>query len=1530
MTKIKNTEAYPIKKYPVPADYVIGSDSEDNGKTVNFNLETIINMVDGLIDYQYSLSSLPITTPNGDGFFQSQGITDFSAITKFQISKITLGGQNLDVFYNYLITNFTEYSIFLVSKTNRSIFAYYKIAAVAEIDDYYEFTVMLSSANSYLGQLEDKEIYSFEYNKVDDNNPLTVITQTITDGDTTHAPSGDAVFDALAAIEAQIPDVFTKIVYFNSTNPATATIFDIENPPVTNDNALKNNVNYLYIGTDASTWVYKTSPAGYVTYIVTSGASNFYITGTSIDAGGIKTGSITKRGEMVIDSQTALVSGFKIAQNPGTSALGTFSILTRNNTTGLIEKTLDSNYIHSSGNELSLTGLKQWTNTGATTVNAILLVNNGTVGTSSLGVDSNSSGIAVKVSNNSTGNGIYGDNTSSGNFMVVNGSPSSTGFSYVGQNNGANTFTVTKAGDINANSFIKTGGTASQFLKANGSVDSNIYALDSEVVHRTSLETIRGLKLFQNPTSVDQAGISMSYAAAGPNGLSLTTLNNSSANTGVIFENRGTTNSSAFLVELGSSNANAEGISINTRPTAVPDTYPIRIFQGANHANTKFSVRDTGDTTANSFIKIGGTAAQFLKADGSVDSNAYAIDLNVLHKTGNETFDGIKSSTNNASTPTSGIELTNNGSVPSYVLRLTNTSTGTGFLFDNIGAGLGFSLNNSGSGVGFRIINSTTGIGQTVTNNSTGLGLQNTNIASGVLASYNSQTGSTGDLMQFQKNSVLTSKIDQNGRYSIVGGTSSQFLMADGSVNSAIFSDNSAGAIEGFAVTNNGNGTVNIATGTAYLRATNDPYAQLVKYTIPAVTNLALTDNANNFILVDYNGGSPALTVTTNTATINTETNSLAIVISRVGTTLDYLSLVGQNVDANAKLRVRFLNQEGIRRANGAGLGFSARNLTLTAGVLFSGLIRINSPAFNTASPDTFTQVYNNGAVWTRTTGQTQVNNTQYNNGGVLTNLGNNDYRTDYIYLLPNNPSKLYLVLGTASYASLTAARTAPVPSLLPSELQNLGLLVGRIIIQRLGVNITESSSAFDVVFADSSVPNHNDLAGIQGGAVGDYQHLTTAEKALVTGSVQGSGVSGQVAYWTGTKLQAGSSKFLYNEPTNVLTLNASSGFFDVAKTVNGTTASPSFENILRYGSANSYSFIQGGNSNTTDFGTYLNFVINSSASNSPINAMTILPSGNLGIRTLTPNFNLHLNSPANSTYFQITSALSGTTNVDGLLIGMANNNDAQFINRENSSIQFHTNNTEKLRIQGDGNVVIGATSANGRLEVASTGNNVSFTGLPSGSIVIGNNHPSNALPAIVGKSANSVGLQLNTMTADSLISGDMQFVTRELGNTDFTTLTNSAFRFTRFSTSLIDILRNGNVGFGISAPNYPLHIHHATPYIQLTTPTTGTTTNDGFVMGVNASSDVQLINRENTSLQIWTNNTEKLRVFGSGGVSIGNTTDPGAGVINVGQLKINAMNTAPATATSAGVVGEIRVTAGFIYVCSATNTWVRAALATF
>lgn len=107
---------------------------------------------------------------------------------------------------------------------------------------------------------------------------------------------GTSTTNALDNLNSKIPTDYSKIVYVNAANPNSATIFDLNNPPITNDNLLKTDVNNLYIGSDASTWVY--NGAVYVTKTVTSTTSNFYLYGTTTDAGASKTAPIIRSGNM--------------------------------------------------------------------------------------------------------------------------------------------------------------------------------------------------------------------------------------------------------------------------------------------------------------------------------------------------------------------------------------------------------------------------------------------------------------------------------------------------------------------------------------------------------------------------------------------------------------------------------------------------------------------------------------------------------------------------------------------------------------------------------------------------------------------------------------------------------------------------------------------------------------------------------------------------------------------------------------------------------------------------------------------------------------------------------------------------------------------------------------------------------------------------------------------------------------------------------------------------------------------------------
>jgi len=57
---------------------------------------------------------------------------------------------------------------------------------------------------------------------------------------------------------------------------------------------------------------------------------------------------------------------------------------------------------------------------------------------------------------------------------------------------------------------------------------------------------------------------------------------------------------------------------------------------------------------------------------------------------------------------------------------------------------------------------------------------------------------------------------------------------------------------------------------------------------------------------------------------------------------------------------------------------------------------------------------------------------------------------------------------------------------------------------------------------------------------------------------------------------------------------------------------------------------------------------------------------------------------------------------------------------------------------------------------------------------------------------------------------------------------------------------------------------------------------------------------------------------------------DVTANVITVDQFRLSALNTPPSSASDTGTLGEIRIDGDYIYVCTATDTWKRVAIATW
>ncbi|CAB4123423.1 hypothetical protein UFOVP43_4 [uncultured Caudovirales phage] len=264
------------------------------------------------------------------------------------------------------------------------------------------------------------------------------------------------------------------------------------------------------------------------------------------------------------------------------------------------------------------------------------------------------------------------------------------------------------------------------------------------------------------------------------------------------------------------------------------------------------------------------------------------------------------------------------------------------------------------------------------------------------------------------------------------------------------------------------------------------------EYVIPAASGLALTDNVANYLVVNYNGGSPVYQIITNPALITNSDIVGASLLWRSGTDVHFQN-INWGLSTASRLNRRLVQTDRYQRASGLTLGESTgRVITLTAGVVWYGVSEINELAVTSASSNS-DFYYHVAGVDTKSVVST-YNNTQYDDGTGLQTLSNGRYAVNWVYRYLDGAGlpKLAYNLGSGNYT--LAQATASSPPAPPAILTSIAILVGRIIVLKSAATATQIDSAFTQVFSSTTVTDHDDLSGLQGGAAAEYFHLTSAE----------------------------------------------------------------------------------------------------------------------------------------------------------------------------------------------------------------------------------------------------------------------------------------------------------------------------------------------------------------------------------------------------------------------------------------------------
>ena len=316
----------------------------------------------------------------------------------------------------------------------------------------------------------------------------------------------------------------------------------------------------------------------------------------------------------------------------------------------------------------------------------------------------------------------------------------------------------------------------------------------------------------------------------------------------------------------------------------------------------------------------------------------------------------------------------------------------------------------------------------------------------------------------------------------------------NGTTNQLDIDTNMSGVLSMPTITVAGSGaTFDASSVDAFLFSTSTFTGDFRKYTIPAATGLTLVDNTTTYLVAKYNSGSPAYFVTNNVADINGSDVVGAALLYRQGTEVHYQS-INWGLAPASRINRRLVQTARYQRGSGLTLGESTgRVITLSSGVIWYGVTEYAEGAV-TSDPNNADFYYHVSGTWTKSVVST-YNNTQYDNGTDLATLGGGGkYAVNWVYRYIDGAGlpKLAYVLGGGDYSLAQAqASSPPTP---PAVITQMAILVGRIIVVKNGTTATAIDSAFTQVFSGSTVTNHNDLAGLQGGTTNEYYHLTSAE----------------------------------------------------------------------------------------------------------------------------------------------------------------------------------------------------------------------------------------------------------------------------------------------------------------------------------------------------------------------------------------------------------------------------------------------------
>jgi len=295
-------------------------------------------------------------------------------------------------------------------------------------------------------------------------------------------------------------------------------------------------------------------------------------------------------------------------------------------------------------------------------------------------------------------------------------------------------------------------------------------------------------------------------------------------------------------------------------------------------------------------------------------------------------------------------------------------------------------------------------------------------------------------------------------------------------------------------ITDDGINTITIGAGQAYLcdceAFDETSYGKLMD--IAGASFALATDTQVYYVVAQRTGETAAYALITSRDDVAKPNKALVAIAIRTGTVFHIFEGNTLGVGLPEKIERLLEQRDGFRKVTGIGLSAdNSRVVTVASGIVSYGAHTkdLTAAVSNVDSIRFYTW---NGTAYTFSL-TTLANHTQFNGASGLQTMSNaNRFNVNWFWRGAESQKHVYSILSRSEFSSLAEA-LASKPAAPPDIVTAHAVFVGGIVYQRDNATpagyITPEQAQGTV-----TVQLHNDLGGLQGGATGDYQHLTASQ----------------------------------------------------------------------------------------------------------------------------------------------------------------------------------------------------------------------------------------------------------------------------------------------------------------------------------------------------------------------------------------------------------------------------------------------------